>query len=215
MIRRLPSDIMSNRRPSSLDLKIVVLGPAGVGKSCLIHRFCNGDFLASTMPTIGAGFFPHMMTIDGAEVNMTLWDTAGEERFKSVAPSLLRGANALVLVFDASQGATFKGIDIYLNMFVDTVEYDENSHLPVLVLGNKCDVDNREIDEETVERWKKEHNVKFSAFVSAKTGYGVEEAFTEFIGDFLQVPVIMAPPMAIEIKRPEDPEPADKTGGCC
>lgn len=201
-----------NRRPSSLDLKIVVLGPAGVGKSCLIHRFCNGDFLCSTLPTIGAGFFPHMITIDGAEVNMTLWDTAGEERFRSVAPSLLRGANALVLVFDASQAATFKGIDIYLNMFVDTVEYDENSHLPVLVLGNKCDM-NRQIDSDVVEEWKKEHNVKFSAFVSAKTGEGVEEAFTEFIGDFLQVPVVMAPPMAIEIKKPEETEP--EKAGCC
>ena len=99
-------------------------------------------------------------------------------------------------------------------MFVDTVEYDENSHLPVLVLGNRCDVDNREIDVDTVEEWKKEHNVKFSAFVSAKTGQGVEEAFTEFIGDFLQVPVVMAPPMAIEVRRPEaNPEP--KQDGCC
>ena len=83
---------------SSIDLKIVLLGPAGVGKTCVINRYCNETFIESTQSTIGAGFFPKTITINKTDVNMMIWDTAGEERFKSVAPNLLRGANCLVLI---------------------------------------------------------------------------------------------------------------------
>lgn len=175
------------RRNSSLDLKIVVLGPAGVGKTCVIHRFCNGSFLTSTLPTIGAGFFPHEMVVKDTEVSMTLWDTAGEERFRSVAPSLLRGANGLVLVFDISQAETFSGIDVYLDMFVDTVEYDM-PHLPVLLLANKCDLDPG-VEDEVVDKWCAKHNVKHWRKVSAKTGDGINGAMNDFIADFIDMPI--------------------------
>ena len=174
------------RRNSSLDLKIVVLGPAGVGKTCVIHRFCNGSFLTSTLPTIGAGFFPHEMVVNETEVSMTLWDTAGEERFRSVAPSLLRGANGLILVFDIAQMDTFNGIDVYLEMFVDTVEYD-TPHLPVLLLANKCDLE-AAIEEEVIEKWCAKHDVKHWRKVSAKTGDGIASAMNDFIADFIGLP---------------------------
>lgn len=201
---------MSLRRPSSVDLKIVVLGPAGVGKTCVIHRFCNRSFLTSTLPTIGAGFFPHTMEFNDTEVNMMLWDTAGEERFRSVAPSLLRGANGLVLVFDISAAETFQEIDVYLNMFLDTVEYDSSSHLPVLLLGNKCDLEDKQIDQETMNKWMRDHNVIFSRLVSAMTGEGIEEAFKEFIEDFLTAPPVVEKPMTIDPTRKPK-----KKNGCC
>ncbi|OHT06829.1 small GTP-binding protein [Tritrichomonas foetus] len=174
-----------SRRLSSIDLKIVVLGSASVGKTCLIHRFCNGSFLTSTLPTIGAGFFPHTMQIGETEISMMLWDTAGEERFKSVAPSLLRGSNGLVLVYDVTSIQTFPEIDDYLNLFLDTAEYDPSMTLPVMLLGNKCDCEDRSVPRETVDSWLDKHKVKHFAEVSAKTGDGIEEAFREFLSDFL------------------------------
>ena len=203
---------MSTYPPSSIDLKIVVLGPAGVGKTCVIHRFCNGTFLNSTLPTIGAGFFPHTMQVDETEVNIMLWDTAGEERFRSVAPSLLRGANGLILVFDLSSSSSFPDVEIYLNMFLDTTEYDCDKDLPVLLVGNKCDLE-RDISDETINEWAQEHKVKNIAYVSAKTGEGIDDAIQNFIKEFLKTPVQNdAPPISINVKN--EPAPQEKKK-CC
>ena len=177
---------MTNRRPSNLDLKIVVLGPAGVGKTCLIHRFCNGEFLVSSMPTVGAGFFPHTMQIEDTEVSIMLWDTAGDERFKSVIPSLLRGAQGLVLVYDVTSLQTFADLNRYLDLFLDTAEYDPNAeYLPILLLGNKCDMEERDVPQEEINNWLRKNRVKYFKLVSAKTGEGIQDAFKDYLQMFV------------------------------
>ncbi|KAH0794463.1 small GTP-binding protein [Histomonas meleagridis] len=200
-----------SRRPSSLDLKIVVLGPVSVGKTCVIHRFCNGTFLQNTQATIGAGFVPHTMHIDDTEINMMLWDTAGEERFRSVAPSLLRGANGLILVYDVTNLQSFGEIEIYLNMFLDTAEYDQQQPLPVLVLGNKSDMESQ-VSDDVINEWAQKHNITETAKVSAKTGEGINEAFEKYLKTFLNAPVHLdIPPMSITVKKeaPQEKKP------CC
>ena len=169
-----------SRRMSSLDLKIVVLGSAFVGKTSIINRYCNSTFIEDTLSTIGAGFFTRTMNVDGTEVTIMLWDTAGEERFRSVAPSLLRGANGLVLVYDLTNPNSFKDIDLYMEMFLDTCNVDPTLTLPVLLLGNKNDL-TRTITPETVEEWKRKNKVAFSYEVSAKTGENVEKAFQTLV----------------------------------
>ena len=169
-----------SRRMSSLDLKIVVLGSAYVGKTSIINRYCNSTFIEDTLSTIGAGFFTRTMNVDGTEVTIMLWDTAGEERFRSVAPSLLRGANGLVLVYDLTNPNSFKDIDLYMEMFLDTCNVDPTLTLPVLLLGNKNDLV-RTITPETVEEWKRKNKVVFSYEVSAKTGENVEKAFQTLV----------------------------------
>lgn len=198
---------------NSIDLKIVVLGPAGVGKTCVINRYCNHTFLESTLSTIGAGFFPQTITLKNTEVNMMIWDTAGEERFRSVAPSLLRGANGLILVYDVTSKESLNDIDIYLNMFLDTADCDQATALPVLLLGNKGDIE-RVVTDEMVEDWMSRNNVIHHNIVSAKTGDGVSEAFTSFIETFITKPSESERHInAIQI-QPTAPQP-EKKSGCC
>ena len=129
-------------RYSSIDLKVVVLGVASVGKTSIINRYCNDSFREDSLSTIGAGFFTHSIKINDTEVTLMLWDTAGEERFRSVAPSLLRGSNGLVLVYDVTNVQSFNELEIYLEMFLDVVNVNAMSVMPVLLLGNKTDLGN-------------------------------------------------------------------------
>ena len=196
---------------SSLDLKIVVLGSAFVGKTSIINRYCNSTFIEDTLSTIGAGFFTRTMNVDGTEVTIMLWDTAGEERFRSVAPSLLRGANGLVLVYDLTNPNSFKDIDLYMEMFLDTCNVDPTLTLPVLLLGNKCDL-NRTITPETVEEWKAKNKVAFSYEVSAKTGQNVDQAFEKLVES------LVSPAQNIEnapIQIVISPGPTKKKDKCC
>ena len=169
----------------SLDLKIVFLGAASVGKTCLIHRYCNNRFQEDTINTIGAGFFTHSLAIDDNEVTLLLWDTSGEERFRSVAPSLLRGANGLVLVYDLTEPQTLDDASIYLEMFLDTVIVDMGCDLPVLLLGNKLDVDKPQIDEQVVQDFCEKNRIVLHNKVSAKTGQGVAESIDKLVHTIL------------------------------
>ncbi|EAY09851.1 small GTP-binding protein, putative [Trichomonas vaginalis G3] len=197
---------------TSLDLKIVVLGPAGVGKTCVINRYCNDTYLENTLSTIGAGFFPQTVNINDVEVNMMIWDTAGEERFKSIAPSLLRGANGLVLIYDVTSPDSFTDVDIYLNMFLDTVDYDQSKPLPVMLLGNKGDM-SPVVSDQTVNEWLSKNNIPLHKVVSAKTGDGISEAFTEFVKTFLTRSLDQEKRMNfIQITPPDNTK---KSSNCC
>jgi small GTP-binding protein len=200
-------------RPSGmceLDLKVVFLGPASVGKTSLIHRYCNGTFQPETLSTIGAGFFTQTLTIDNSDVNLFLWDTAGEERFRSVAPSLLRGANGLVLVYDVTQPATFDELNVYLEMFLDTVPVDLSVELPVLVLGNKSDLTS-EVTQANVESWCSQKRIVHIFNVSAKSGDQVNEAMKTLIRTLMKPVQTMDKPSLQLVMAPVAPQ----KNGCC
>ena len=175
-------------RYQSIDLKVVVLGVASVGKTSIINRYCNNTFREDSVSTIGAGFFTHSIKINDTEVTLMLWDTAGEERFRSVAPSLLRGSNGLVLVYDVTNVQSFNELEIYLEMFLYAVNVNAMSSMPVLLLGNKTDLGKPAITELNVEEWKKKYKIKHSAFVSAKTGENINDAFTSLVNDLIKPP---------------------------
>ena len=169
-----------------LDLKIVVLGAACVGKTSVILRYCNDSFDSDTQSTIGASFFTHVLKYNDTDVTLMLWDTAGEERFRSVAPALLRGANGLILVYDVTQQQSFEEIGTYMEMFLDNVQVDLSSTLPVLLLGNKDDMPNQVVSKFDTERWCEKNHVSMHHRVSAKTGVGISEAILELVGTIMK-----------------------------
>lgn len=192
------------RRASNLDMKVVVLGSANVGKTSIINRYCNGIFIDDTLNTIGAGFFTHTVNIDDYEVTLMLWDTAGEERFRSVAPSLLRGTNGLVLVFDLTSPESFSNIDIYMEMFLDTCEVDMAHELPILLLGNKMDLNSQNVSDDNIQNWLTSNKVTHYFEVSAKTGLNINEAFMEFLQAIVQpLELQTGPPIQIVYNNSE------------
>ena len=161
---------------SGKDFKVVFMGAAGVGKTSLIHRYCMGKFSDNTLATVGVSFFSKRVQLEKSEITLMIWDTAGEERFRSVAPSLLRGTDGLVIVYDLTRPSTLTEIDFYFRMFLDMVKVQHDKP-PVLLLGNKHDlVDEERVDNYEVVNWLNKRNVTMTAEVSAKTGDGVEDA---------------------------------------
>ncbi|OHS97223.1 small GTP-binding protein [Tritrichomonas foetus] len=195
----------------SLDLKIVFLGAASVGKTSLIHRYCNNRFQEDTINTIGAGFFTHSLKIDDTEFTLLLWDTSGEERFRSVAPSLLRGANGLVLVYDLTNPQSFSDVGIYLEMFLDTVVVDMGCELPVLLLGNKADLDDgTAVTDSTIEEFCEKNRIVLKNKVSAKSGLNVAESIEQLVH------TIVTPGRAKD-RQPLQltPVPVNEKSSCC
>ncbi|EAY16427.1 small GTP-binding protein, putative [Trichomonas vaginalis G3] len=195
---------------TAIDLKIVVLGSAGVGKTSIIYRYCNGTFQPGTMPTIGAGFFTHNIEIDKKDVNLLLWDTAGEERFKSVTPSLLHGANGMILVYDVTSKVSFKELSDYYEMFLETCEFKNGEDLPILAFGNKIDKEDWMTTEQEFDTWCETNKVPFHAMCSAKTGEGIAEPIKQLV-ELILTPQRITKTPALQIR----PFPDDEKKGCC
>ncbi|XP_068896267.1 ras-related protein Rab-23-like [Tenebrio molitor] len=89
-------------------LKVVIVGNGGVGKSSMIQRYCKGTFTKDYKKTIGVDFLERQIEVDGEEVRLMLWDTAGQEEFDAITKAYYRGAQACVLAFSTTDRDSFE-----------------------------------------------------------------------------------------------------------
>ncbi|XP_022644328.1 ras-related protein Rab-30-like isoform X1 [Varroa destructor] len=154
--------------------KVVLIGNAGVGKTCLVRRFTQGMFPPGQGATIGVDFLIKTVEVDGDKVKLQIWDTAGQERFRSITQSYYRSAHALVLVYDISSQPSFDCLPDWLR------EIEQYASPKVLraVVGNKIDRDDREIPTHIGEEFARRNDMYFIE-TSAKEADNVEKLFTE------------------------------------
>eukprot|EP01054_Gregarina_sp_Poly1_P006299 Gregarina_sp_Poly_1__6298@NODE_3348_length_1160_cov_151_387923_g65_i2_p1_GENE_NODE_3348_length_1160_cov_151_387923_g65_i2NODE_3348_length_1160_cov_151_387923_g65_i2_p1_ORF_typecomplete_len211_score28_40Ras/PF00071_22/4_2e66Roc/PF08477_13/9e26Arf/PF00025_21/2_5e19GTP_EFTU/PF00009_27/1_2e06FeoB_N/PF02421_18/9_5e07Gtr1_RagA/PF04670_12/2_5e06MMR_HSR1/PF01926_23/2e05RsgA_GTPase/PF03193_16/2_5RsgA_GTPase/PF03193_16/0_12SRPRB/PF09439_10/0_00024AAA_22/PF13401_6/0_00047Septin/PF00735_18/0_00042ATPase/PF0 len=152
--------------------KYIIIGDTGVGKSCLLLQFTDKRFRNDHDLTIGVEFGARTVTIDGKQLKLQIWDTAGQESFRSITRSYYRGAAGALLVYDISRRETFN----HLTKWLDEVRQNSNVNMTIVLIGNKCDLDRREVTTEEGAEFAQEHGLIFLE-TSAKTSQNVEEAF--------------------------------------
>ncbi|KAM6939656.1 ras-related protein Rab-33B-like [Xenentodon cancila] len=118
--------------------KVLVIGDSGVGKTCLSHRLCAGDFPRGVEATIGVDFRERVLEVDGEKIKLQLWDTAGQERFrKSMVQHYYRNVHAVLFVYDVNCPASFSG----LTAWVEECRQNSVGHeVPRFLIGNKGDL---------------------------------------------------------------------------
>ena len=117
--------------------KIVLLGNSGVGKSSLINRFVKNSFSPEFKATIGVGYEHKRVVIENRVVELHILDTAGQERYSSIAKSFLRDANGFLIVYDITRPYSFSDVDKWLDMAQENTARD---HVPIVLVGNKTDL---------------------------------------------------------------------------
>ncbi|KAH6834483.1 RAB GTPase-like protein B1C [Perilla frutescens var. hirtella] len=155
--------------------KYIIIGDTGVGKSCLLLQFTDKRFQLVHDVTVGVEFGTRMITVDNKSIKLHIWDTAGQEKFRSITRSYYRGAVGVLLVYDITRRETFDNIGTWLQDVIDP----ENTNSVITLIGNKCDlVRKRCVSTEEGEQFAKRHGLIFME-VSAKIDHNVEEAFME------------------------------------
>ncbi|MFH4978902.1 hypothetical protein AB6A40_005611 [Gnathostoma spinigerum] len=120
--------------------KVIIIGDAGVGKTCLSFRFCNGRFPAQTEATIGVDFRERSVLIDGELIRVQLWDTAGQERYRqSIVAHYYRNVNAVVFVYDVSNIRSFYSLSQWITE-CRSHSAASSTDIPRILIGNKCDL---------------------------------------------------------------------------
>jgi len=162
-------------------VKLILLGDPGAGKTSLLHRFVDDTFTEKYDTTIGVDFQAKTVTsTSGNILRLHLWDTAGQEHFRSIVTAYYRCIAAALLVFDVTNRETFDNLEHWLK---DLRQKNESLHdLPIIILGNKTDVEKRKVSFEEAHEFAKKHNVRYSE-ISVKNNIGIDEAILRIIDD--------------------------------
>jgi len=154
--------------------KICMLGSFAVGKTSLVQQFVHSKFSDSYLTTIGVKIDQKIVNVNGEEVNLLLWDIHGEDEFQKIPTSYLKGSSGYFLIMDGTRISTLEIIQKIKGMTDEVL----SPEIPFILLINKADLkDNWEIQEEDIVEIQ--NNNWQIIETSAKTGEGVEKAFSE------------------------------------
>ncbi|KAK1158604.1 ras-related protein Rab-43-like [Acipenser oxyrinchus oxyrinchus] len=162
--------------------KIVLIGDAGVGKTCVVQRFKSGIFVERQGSTIGVDFTMKTMDIQGKRVKLQIWDTAGQERFRTITQSYYRSANGAIIAYDISKKGTFASVP----RWIEDVKKYAGSNIVQLLIGNKSDLTElREVQFEEAQALASQFDVFDTVETSAKDCSNVEEAFAKVASELM------------------------------
>ena len=158
-----------------LEVKIVLLGDTGVGKSSISTRFSQNKFQESHEVTIGGAYFQHQIALaNGSIVKMHIWDTGGAERFRSLTPMYYKDSIAAIITYDITHSKTLNAAEDWLR---ELGGYKDLKKMVLVLAANKCDMEPE--DKFIIARGKQiaEKNGMIFKQTSAKTGAGIQELF--------------------------------------
>ncbi|KAH6905036.1 ras family-domain-containing protein [Coprinopsis sp. MPI-PUGE-AT-0042] len=177
---------MASPTANPINVKLLLIGNSSVGKSSLLLRFSDEQWLPEdeSSATIGVDFRVHKMEVNGKKVKLSIWDTAGQERFRTITSSYYRGAQGIILVYDVSNRESFEALPRW---YSELETYVSESVVKILV-GNKVDKEySRQVPTSEGRKFAEKMN---SAFLetSAKTAVGVKDIFQELVQRILATP---------------------------
>ena len=166
----------------SITFKILTIGESGVGKTCVLRRFVENKFLKNHLATIGIDFKTKTLNINNQEIKLKIWDTAGQERFRNITTQYYKGADGIVLVYDVTDEASYEKIRDWMEQILANTQQED---IGLVLLGNKCDMEPRNVTEEMGKKMAEELKVSYFE-TSALNGIGIKEAFEQLTRDIMK-----------------------------
>lgn len=188
--------------------RVLLVGESSVGKTCLLLRYTDNKFSECVISTIGVDFKTRILNIEGSQVKLQIWDSAGAEKFRSITKAYYRGSHGILVVFDLSHRDSFSQVQYW----IDSIKQERGEDVEIVIVGNKCDL-NQVVNEGDIIQLAEKNGVKYFK-TSAKDNTNVEEVFQYLAVLMHQKNKLLDQDEAqkqVNINSKSD----TKTGGCC
>ena len=163
-------------------VKILLIGESGVGKTCVLQRFNNGEFMVNHLTTIAIDFKVKFFKVGETMLKMQIWDTAGQERFHTLTQGFFNCSHGIVVVYSVTDIKSFQKISHWISQ----IKQHAPEYTRVILIGNKCDLkDERVVSYEQGKEIADKNNVKFFE-TSAYNGENIEESFRALAEEILE-----------------------------
>jgi small GTP-binding protein len=169
------------QRTGSIHARVVAIGDSTVGKTSLLNSIISRHFNQYESPTVVSNFHIYTGDVKGTNVELQIWDTAGQEKFRSLGPIYYRNSMAALVVYDCTARLTFEHLTTWIEEFMETA----GRHTAIAIAGNKIDLSDKvEVTWPEAQEWARGYIV---GQTSAKTGQGVDVLFNELVGAIIRM----------------------------
>jgi small GTP-binding protein len=160
-----------------LTFRVVTIGDSSVGKTSIVKKFIRDTFDPTEKNTVGALYDTFTDKVNGRDIEVQIWDTAGQEQYRSLSPVYFRSAAAALLVFDITNRLSFENLDEWLTSFRNA----GTDKALLFLIGNKSDLEeSRKVDAQEGKDWAGRHECEFLE-TSARTGDGIKDLFKRVV----------------------------------
>ena len=170
-----------SQNPNGYDMifKIVLIGDTSVGKTNILSKYLTDEFDAKSKATVGVEFGVKNFKIENNIVKVQIWETAGEERYRSITNAYYKGAKGSLLIYDITNKKSFENVE----KWISDLKANADEDISMILLGNKTDLEDKRVV--TTEEGKNKAELYKFAFMetSALNGSNIEKAFNELIMD--------------------------------
>ena len=175
------SEIQNNKNIDNDDeiliIKLLIVGDTGVGKSNFIYRYTEEKFSNSNLSSAGFEFNTKEIEITDRKIIVQLWDSAGQEKFKSITKNLFNRVQGIIILYDITNKKSFLNVPNWIKLIQETTNY----MIPYTLAGTKCDLNNeREVEEEEGIKLSQENKIDFME-TSAKNNINIMECINTFV----------------------------------
>ena len=195
-----------NTRIRRTKFNVSLLGESTVGKTTMIHKYLGNSMKTSSLATIGIDNITDKVQFDGQDYVFKIYDTAGQEKYRSLTTSIIKVNEGFLLVFAVNNQNSFDRINYWIKELADKVTLEDKV---IYLVGNKIDEPDRIIDYQVAAKFAEENDMKYFE-TSAKTGVGIKEVFKNLYEEVYNKNKSAVPTnVKLVDKKPQ------KGGGCC
>lgn len=194
---------------SSNQIKLIVLGEMAVGKTCLINHYKTGKFLQEIPSTNGCSYVQKKISINDKKYILNLWDTAGQEKYKSLTKMFIQNANIIILVYSITDKKSFQSLNDWLKL---AKEINGNDGYALGVAGNKSDLyKNSVVSDSQGQDFAKKNKAIWKLTSAIEDDKCFEQLIEELVNIYLEKKINSNNPGNIKLNDNKN----KKEGGCC
>ena len=167
---------MNSEQEAQIVLKLLLLGDSSVGKTSILNKYISNKFDESSISTVGVDYMDKIIDYNKFKIKLQIWDTSGEEKFRTITKNFYRNADGLLVVFDLTKKESYD----HIKSWIDEAK-ENNDKLKTILIGNKLDLkDERIVAIDVAKQFAEKNNLKYIE-TSAKDGTNINESFQAII----------------------------------